>query len=335
MDCTELMNTGQPGRQAAARAFRWRALVSVLLGLAFVLLLVSGAVLAISPPGRVANWTDWRLLGLRKHDWADLHTWFGLALVVAGLFHLVLNWRPLRGYFRGRSAGWFGLRGEWLVAGILAAAIFAGTLLGVPPFSSLLELAENVKGRWEKRAEAAPIPHAELLTVGELAQQAGVELATALERLAARGVAGAAAEVRVAELAERNRLSAQRVYQVITGGQGGGQGRGGRGGGGEGHGGQVDGGEHGGQGHGMGGGGRGGGGGGGGEGGGIGGGGFGRLTVEAFCAREGIDVQAARQRLEAEGIELAADETLREIAERNGDAGPQEVMRIIRAAGPE
>lgn len=29
-----------------------------------------------------------------------LHEWFGWAFVVAGLIHLILNWRPLLGYLR-------------------------------------------------------------------------------------------------------------------------------------------------------------------------------------------------------------------------------------------
>jgi len=47
--------------------FQLRAMISVLLALAFPALLVSGLVLFVSPPGRVANWTDWRLFGLSKH----------------------------------------------------------------------------------------------------------------------------------------------------------------------------------------------------------------------------------------------------------------------------
>jgi hypothetical protein len=53
--------------------FQWRALTSVLMTLGFVLLAASGIVLFLSPPGRVANWTNWTILGLRKSDWGGVH----------------------------------------------------------------------------------------------------------------------------------------------------------------------------------------------------------------------------------------------------------------------
>ena len=39
----------------ASSRFQWRALTSVLMTLGFMLLAVSGTVLFLSPPGRVAN----------------------------------------------------------------------------------------------------------------------------------------------------------------------------------------------------------------------------------------------------------------------------------------
>jgi len=44
--------------------FMWRAMTSVFIAASFLLLLVSGAVLFVSPPGRVANWSNWRMIGL-------------------------------------------------------------------------------------------------------------------------------------------------------------------------------------------------------------------------------------------------------------------------------
>ena len=38
--------------------FRWRALVSLLVASGFLVMAVTGIMLYVSPPGRVANWTD-------------------------------------------------------------------------------------------------------------------------------------------------------------------------------------------------------------------------------------------------------------------------------------
>ena len=107
--------------------YSWRALMSVLISLAFVVMLVSGVILFLSPPGRVANWSDWRMLGYTKHDWSDLHAWFAVVFVVAALLHTVFNIRPLLSYFRSRLTRRIGFRWEWVMALGIGGAVFAGT----------------------------------------------------------------------------------------------------------------------------------------------------------------------------------------------------------------
>ena len=65
--------------------------------------MVSGVVLFVSPPGRVANWGNWRMIGLTKHEWTGVHTWFAAVFVVTAVFHLVFNLRPLMNYFQGSA----------------------------------------------------------------------------------------------------------------------------------------------------------------------------------------------------------------------------------------
>ena len=67
------METPQTDIRRTAPTFHWRALISVVVSLSFLLLIVSGAGLWAAPPGRIANWTDWTIFGLRKKEWADLH----------------------------------------------------------------------------------------------------------------------------------------------------------------------------------------------------------------------------------------------------------------------
>lgn len=288
--------------------------------MAFLALGVSGAILFLSPPGRVANWSDWRMLGLTKHDWTGLHVWFSVVFLVAAILHLVFNFRPLLNYFKDRLTRRVGFRWEWIVALALCGGVFAGVRAGVPPFSSFLDFNERIKRSWEDPRGAAPIPHAELLTLKELAEKAQVPLETALQGLAQRGVEGGTAEVVVSKLAEQNDLSAQRVYEIMQGVYAPSRGGGGRGSGGgfsqksaagksseSGH--------------------RAGGGGGGSGWGG--GGGPGRMTLTEFCTARKIDVKEAQARLEAKGIKLAPGRTLRDIAVDNGYDRPYEIMDII------
>ena len=199
----------------SAPGFQWRALTSVLMTLGFVLLAVSGTVLFLSPPGRVANWTNWTMLGLRKSDWGGLHIWFGTLFLAMTALHTFFNWRPLVGYFKNRVTRSVGFRKEWAVAAVVTVVVFGGTRAGIPPFSTLLAWNEEIKESWDRPAERAPIPHAELLTLAALAEKGGVDLAVATTRLTAKGITGFTPETVVQKMADGAKLSAQQVYDII------------------------------------------------------------------------------------------------------------------------
>ncbi|MCX7824859.1 MAG: DUF4405 domain-containing protein [Verrucomicrobiae bacterium] len=275
--------------------FSWRAVTSVVAMIAFLALAVTGAVLFIAPPGRIANWTNWTVLGLRKSQWSDLHICFGTLFVVAAVVHLVFNWRPLVGYFKDRLSRRIGLRREWVTALALCALVFAGTRAGVPPFSTWLAWNEYLRQSWDTPRQRAPIPHAELLTLAELAAKAGLDFPTVAPRLEARGICGFAPDTVVQKLADQAGLSAQQLYEIITApetcsdrrGMGQGAGRGGAGKG------------------------------------------PGRMTLAEYCGGAGVTVRDALARLSAKGIKAAESQTLREIATNNGYESPHDLLEII------
>ncbi|NWG76022.1 MAG: DUF4405 domain-containing protein [Rubrivivax sp.] len=138
-------------REAKSRApFQWRAWVSVVVLLSFAVLAASGFVLWVAPPGRIANWGDWTLLGLRKSEWAALHIWFALVFAIMALTHLVFNWRPLLCYFKNRLSQQWGFRREWIAAAALCAVVFVGVRREFPPFSSLLAFTHDVRQSWDQ-----------------------------------------------------------------------------------------------------------------------------------------------------------------------------------------
>jgi len=283
------------------RRFQWRAFTSVLIAVSFVTLAVTGVMLFVSPPGRVANWTNWTLLGLTKHEWTGLHVGFSAVFLVIAVVHTVLNWRPLLGYFKDRLTRRLGLRWEWAAALAACALVYGGIRAGFPPFSSLLSFNETVKQSWDQPAQRAPIPHAELLTLAELAEKAGVALPEAVSRLTVKGIEGARADIVVEELARQNQRAAQQLYEMILGeptrgqaGRGGGRGSGGAGGP---------------------------------------GGGPGRKTLTQFCAEEGLDQDQALARLRAKGLKVSPEQTLREIAVNNGYSRPYEILELLRGSG--
>jgi len=295
------MNNNQANANKRPR-FILRAFTSVLLAAAFIVLVITGVFLFVSPPGRIANWTNWNLLGLTKKEWIDLHVCFSALFLLGSILHLILNLRPLFGYFKDNVRRSIGFRLEWAFAIIICALVFAGTRWGTEPFSSFLAFNEKVKQSWDKPRARAPIPHAELLTLSELAEKAGVEMAVASNRLAAKGITGLSPDIIVQKLADQNQRSAQQIYETLLSEPSHGRSEGGRGGGG---------------GYGRG-------------GSGGGGGGVGWKTLAQFCTDEGMKLEEAQARLRAKGIKADAQQTLREIAVSNGYSRPSELLEILR-----
>ncbi len=275
--------------------FAWRAMTSVLIATSFVILVLSGIMLFVSPPGRIANWTDWTLLGLRRQEWIALHICFSLLFLVVAIVHIVFNWRPMVSYFKNRMTRRAGFRWEWLVGVGVCVLVFAGTRLNVPPFSSLLAFNEQVKGVWDTAGQRAPIPHAELLTLAELAKQAGVDTATATSRLQKNGIVEVTPEIIVRDLAERNQRPAQQIYEIILGASDSSA---------------IDSSVSRGLSPGA-------------------GGGPGWMTLAQYCSTKGIKLEDALARLERGGIKAAAELTLREIAVNNGINQPHKLLGIL------
>jgi len=133
--------------------FQWRAFVSVTSMLSFLGMSVTGVALFVTPPGRIAHWTAWTLFGLTKDQWVGLHIWFSIVFLVAAVFHLYLNWRPLISYFKNRARRTFALRWEWVLSLAICALVLVGTLGEVTPFSNVLALSERIKHTWDRPAQ--------------------------------------------------------------------------------------------------------------------------------------------------------------------------------------
>jgi len=282
------------------RRFNWRAFFSVLTALSFIGMAFTGVILFVVPPGRIANWTGWTLLGLTKHQWIGLHDWFCIIFVVASVFHVYLNWKLFVSYFKSKVSKAFALRIEWALALVICGVVFLGTLGDIPPFSSLLVWNENIKYSWDSPQHRAPIPHAELLTLTELAEQVrDVDLETMLANLKARGIEVESTDVVLGELAETYNMTPARLYDIALGQVGRGRGHGGpeqgerRGQGGPGR-------------------------------------GIGQMTLKEYCGQMGLDVNTAVQKLQDAGFKAGPDMTLRGIAD-TASVHPSEIRTLLEA----
>ncbi len=204
------------------KSFRWRVFISFGLFIALFMMLVSGLILYISPPGRVANWTDWRLIGLTKTGWRNQHLIFGFVFILLSLFHLFLvNWKAFLCYLKTKTAEGFRRPTELLAILLLSLLFGVGTCYDIEPFSAIIQFGNRISSSWEDQEKRAPIPHAELMTLTELAQQPGMggDSEALKAKLEKAGLTVASSKVTLAAIAEANGMAAEHVYEMLSPGE--------------------------------------------------------------------------------------------------------------------
>lgn len=127
------------------KSFNFRAFVSVLACLSFVLMAVTGLVLFFTPSCRIARETSWIFWGHDKEQWAAIHVWFSIAFVIASLFHIYMNWVALTSYFKTKLHNGFAFRAEWISVLVICSIFYIATVYEVAPFSSLIAWKETFK----------------------------------------------------------------------------------------------------------------------------------------------------------------------------------------------
>ena len=126
----------------------------------------------MAPPGRYANWVNWKMINLTKEGWQSLHTVFSYTFVILSVFHLfTINWKAFLSYLKKKKEKGLNKKTEFLFATILTIVFMTGVLISIPPFRSVMDLCEYLTESWENVEETPPVPHAELLTLVELAEE--------------------------------------------------------------------------------------------------------------------------------------------------------------------
>ena len=219
---------------SATRTFHWKVFVSFYVALSFLTLAVSGLVLYVAPPGRIANWSVWTLGALSKAQWQSVHTIVALLFLVAAGFHLYFNGKVLMAYLRSKLVEGLRMKRELAAATAAAVLLLTVSIAGVPPFSTVMAFGEGVKNSWSTSATEPPLPHAELLSIEKLADSVKIPAEKIIANLEKNGIPVESPTVTIGQLAERHHLSPQQVYEKIQSGdakpkvsvlQGGGWGR--------------------------------------------------------------------------------------------------------------
>ncbi len=197
------------------KQINWRSFVSVYMGYSFLLMSITGIVLYIAPPGRIAHWSKWTFLGFTKTEWQALHTLFSFIWVIAAIYHIIYNWKPLMNYIKRKSKAAAGLRKEFIYATVATLIIFFGTYYDVPPFGYVMDLGEYVTDSWADETNEPPIPHAELLTLAEFSRTVKIPLNEISKALKSNNIKFKDTTATLEEIANENNITPNKIYLLL------------------------------------------------------------------------------------------------------------------------
>ncbi len=136
------MRPHQAADPAPPKPFHKRGWVVFVIGMSAIILLISGIVLFIAPSGRIARVTEWTLVWLDKEAWVNLHNLFAILFVAGLIWHLLFNWKPLRGYIVNRAAHRLNLKAEMLAAAGVVLVLIVLVAQNLPPAPALTDLSD-------------------------------------------------------------------------------------------------------------------------------------------------------------------------------------------------
>jgi hypothetical protein len=200
------------------QAFHWRSFVSFYMLFATLAIAISGSVLYIAPPGRIANWSYWALGGLEKANWQAVHTIFAFLFVVAAAFHVYFNWRVIVSYLKTTLGEGIRRKRELALSSALVVGVLALTLAGVPPFVTVMSVGDDLKNSWATPASEPPVPHAEAWTVLKFSETMKIPVEEVTANLSKAGIAVPGTDVTLLDLAKQHNVTPQQVYTAGLGG---------------------------------------------------------------------------------------------------------------------
>ena len=195
-----------------------RRIISLLLMFAFLLLLITGIILYIVPAGRIAYWADWRFIGLTKEEWSHIHILSGILGLVAGLIHIIYNWKAILLYLKNRKKEVRFFNINFNIALIITLMVLLGTYFYLPPFTYVLDFSEDIKDSATERYGEPPYSHAEISSLKQFCETMQIDLNQALQNLHDKGIRVDDENEIMKDIAKSNNLSPQQLYLIMKAG---------------------------------------------------------------------------------------------------------------------
>ena len=191
-----------------------KKITSLTMLLSIIVMTYTGIMLFIAPPGRIANWANWKLLGLGKESYAQIHTTFMVLFVIMTLLHVYYNWKPMTSYMKNKAKEMIVFTKDMMMAIILTLVFIFGTIAGIAPFTSFLDFGDGIKNSWEKEYGTAPYSHAELSSLKMFSKKLSYDLEESKKILQSNNIEFEITQS-LKQIGEENNLSPQFIYQLL------------------------------------------------------------------------------------------------------------------------
>lgn len=130
-----------------------RSFITLLLTFCFIMLALSGICLYVAPQCRVAEEIGWRMLVLKKDQWASIHMTSALVFLILSIIHLLIyNWKAFVAYLKPRASRILSMRPELLFSLLAAVTLLIGAALIVPPFSILPDTHDAIQMHYREKS---------------------------------------------------------------------------------------------------------------------------------------------------------------------------------------
>ncbi len=192
-----------------------RRVTSLVLLIDFLLMTTTFIVLYIVPAGRIANWADWRLWGLSKDQWSAIHTNLGTLFLIAIIFHIYVNWKPIIKYLKNKKNDLTFINKDSIIALIITIVVILGTYYKTPPLSSFLNYSASIKDHAAITLGDPPYGHAELSSLKTFVKKVNINLEKSLELLEQKNIEVSDVEMTLKDIANENKISPQDIYNYI------------------------------------------------------------------------------------------------------------------------
>ena len=202
----------------AGKGWQGRAFASLLSLVSFLVLGITGVILYLTPQGRVAYWVDWHLMGLDKSQWGNIHILGALLFLIAGIFHLCYNWRPLINYLSGKATAGLKYKTELAFSCVIFLWVAASGIWSLPPLSYVLDWSEDIKDSWIVSSDyEPPFGHAEQVSIYSFTKKQNIPTDQAVKALNVAGIQVDDPTRSVGAIAAANGVSPMKLYMTIKG----------------------------------------------------------------------------------------------------------------------